>query len=69
MSYGSFDERITERGASAIKRDRDAKTTSFVYKDKTWGCVDKKRAAMTAALADGYEMDYCLNEYCTVTEG
>ncbi len=68
MAYGDFVERITERGATAITRDREAKTTSFVYKDRTWVCTDKARAAMTAGLAEGFEMEYCLAENCTPKE-
>ena len=68
MSYGDFTAQITQRGATAISRDRDAKLTSFIYHGKTWICVDAARAPMTAGLADGYEMEYCLAEHCQPKE-
>lgn len=68
MSYGDFVAQITERGATAINRDRDRKSTSFVFKGRTWECADAARAAMTEGLSDGYEMDYCLNEHCKAKE-
>jgi hypothetical protein len=68
MSYDDFAARIAERGATEVKRDRDSKTTSFVYKDRAWTCTDKARISMTLELADGYEMDYCLSQYCTARQ-
>ncbi len=65
MSYGDFTAQITARGATEIVRDRNAKSTSFVYKGKAWVCTDSARPTMTAGLADGYEMDYCIAESCT----
>ena len=66
MSYGDFVAQITERGATAIVRNRDAKLTTFVYKGRSWLCVDAARGPMAAGLADGFEMDYCLAEHCTL---
>lgn len=69
MSYGDFVAQITERGATAVTRDRDAKLTSFVFEGRTWICSDAARTSMTAGLSDGYEMAYCLAEHCTPKDG
>ena len=68
MSYGDFTAQIEQRGATAITRDREAKSTYFSYEGRTWICADAARPAMTSDLADGYEMSYCLAEHCTAKE-
>ena len=64
MSYGNFSAQVTARGAIEVKRSKENNNTSFQYKDQKWQCTFKNQIPMTADLADGCEMDYCLKEYC-----
>ena len=65
MSYGDFSAQITARGAVAVTRSAETKTTSFEYNGQLWNCTFKNQPAMTSDLADGYEMDYCLAQFCS----
>jgi hypothetical protein len=47
-----------------VTRSRETKTTLFEYQGQPWRCTDKNQAEMTRELSDGYEMDYCLAQYC-----
>ena len=64
MSYGDFSAQITGRGALTIVRSRETKAVSFEYKGQFWQCPGKNQTAMASDLADGYEMEYCLGQFC-----
>jgi hypothetical protein len=64
MIYGTFESQLAQRGASNVVRSSETKTTTFEYQGNLWSCVVREARKMTQELADGYEMNYCLELYC-----
>lgn len=65
MAYSDFGTQIKSRGATDISRSAEAKSTRFTFAGNVWVCSDKKRMLMTDDLEEGYEMLYCLRQYCS----
>jgi hypothetical protein len=64
MSYGDFTAQLVQRGAKNVQRARPSKAVTFEFEGQQWRCVGAAVDTMTRELADGYEMAYCLKNYC-----